>query len=418
MTPFEIIAVLLSLTALGGYINFRYMRLPSTIGSMVFALLVSMLAITMDKTGLLSLREASEFVRSINLPEVLLHGMLAFLLFAGALHIHFDDLRDVKVVVTILATIGVVLATAVTGTLVWLAAQATGIDLPYVYALLFGALISPTDPIAVMAMLKEAGLSKTLYTKIGTESLFNDGVGVVVFLTIFEISGSPEPFSIEGSITLLAREALGGIALGLLLGWITFQMLRSIDEYKVEILLTFALAAGGYALAEVLHVSAPLCTVAAGLIVGNHGRELGMSERTRQHLDIFWELTDDILNAVLFILIGLEIVIIPMHLDFIEMGIMSIAAVLIGRIVSVGAPIKLLSMKKEFERGTIKLLTWGGLRGGLSIAMALSLPEGPYKNVIIPVTYMVVLFSILVQGLTFPKLVSAVLKQENKTTAG
>jgi CPA1 family monovalent cation:H+ antiporter len=410
MTPFQLIAIILTFTALGGYINYRYMRLPATIGNMVFALLVSLLAILLDKIGWLNLERASAFIRQIDFSEILLHGMLSFLLFAGALHIRFDDLRNVKGPVTILATIGVVLATVITGTLVWLAADFLGLRLPYIYALLFGALISPTDPIAVLAMLKQAGISKTLYTKIGSESLFNDGIGVVIFLTVLSIATSAQPMGVAEVSTLLVREAIGGATLGILLGWITYRLMHSIDEYKVEVLLTLALVSGGYALAEALNVSAPICMVVAGLIIGNQARAHGMSEHTRERLDVFWELVDEILNAVLFMLIGLEIIVIPMTTGPLLLGLAAIAAVLTGRFLSVAVPIGLMSLRKDFERGTIRLLTWGGLRGGLSIAMAVSLPAGPEKDLIIPVTYIVVLFSILVQGLTFRKLVQSVVR--------
>ncbi|MCB1537796.1 MAG: sodium:proton antiporter [Rhodospirillales bacterium] len=406
MTIYQITAVLLCLAALGGFINQKYIGLPSTIGHMAFALLVSLVGILLAAAGWIDLTLATAFLGTIDFSQVLLHGMLSFLLFAGALHINLADLARVKWPVAILATVGVVLATAITGALVWMAAHFLGVDLPLIYALLFGALIAPTDPIAVLAILKQVGAPKTLYTKIGGESLFNDGVGVVIFLTILSIAMTPEPPTALHVGLGFLREAGGGLALGAGLGWGTYRLMRAIDDYKTEALLTLALVTGGYAIAEYIHVSAPICMVAAGLVVGNHGRAMAMSDITKHRLDLFWELLDEIMNAVLFMLIGLEILVIPIHLPQALMGALAIIAVLAARLVSVALPVTILRLRTRFERGTIRLLTWGGLRGGLSIAMALSLPAGPEKNLIVPMTYVVVLFSILVQGLTFRRLLA------------
>lgn len=401
MTLFQIIAALLTFAALGGYINHRFMRLPATIGHMFFALVVSVVAIVLSRFGIVDLSEATTFINSIDFADVLLHGLLSFLLFAGALHISLDDLKAVKWPVGILATVGVTLATFITGTMVWYASGFLGVQIPYIYALLFGALISPTDPIAVLAILKQVGATKKLYTKIGGESLFNDGVGVVIFLTILGVAtGKQQPEAAGIAMTFL-REAAGGALLGGAFGWLTYRLLKSIDEYKVEVLLTLALVSGGYAVAEYLHVSAPICMVVAGLIVGNQGRALGMSDTTRENLDVFWELVDEVLNAILFMLIGLEIIVIAVTPQHIGLGLAAIAAVLAGRLISVAIPVAVMKLKVPFEKGTVSLMTWGGLRGGLSIAMALSLPTGPEKALIVPMTYIVVLFSILVQGTTF-----------------
>ena len=408
MTPFQIIAALLTFVAIGGYINHKYFRLPETIGHMAFALLLSLGAIIFYKLGLYDIAPVKAIIGGIDFSEVLLHGMLSFLLFAGALQIRLSDLKEVAMPVTILATAGTVIATLVTGTLVWLAAHSFGIGLSYIYAMLFGALISPTDPIAVLAILKEANMPKKLFTKIGGESLFNDGVGVVIFLAILGIALGEQKMDLREVSVLLMQNGLGGLALGFLLGWITDSLLHRLDDYKVEVLLTLALVTGGYALAELVHVSAPICMVAAGLIVGNKTKHSASQER----IDLFWELLDEIMNAVLFILIGLEVIVITITKQHMLLGGFAIAAVLLGRLVSVSLPIGLMSLHQKFERGTIPILVWGGLRGGLSIAMALSLPEGPEKSIILPVTYIVVLFSVLVQGLSFRRFLAFV---ERKT---
>ena len=402
MTPFQIIAAVVTLSAIGAYINNRYFRFPQTIGLMAFAFAVSLVTIILSRIGLANLESLGRVVGSIDFSDVLLHGMLSFLLFAGAMHINLEDLKNVRWSVGVMATVGVIGATFITGALVWQASRVVGLELPYMQALLFGALISPTDPIAVLAILKDSGISRQTYTRIGAESLFNDGVGVVLFLTILQLANSAEEVKVTEAAGLFLRQALGGALFGIACGWTVYRLLLPIDDYKVEVLLTLALATGGYAAAEELvHVSAPIFMVTAGLIVGNHGRNIGMSERTRERLDVFWELVDEVLNAVLFILIGLEIVVISVAIPQVILGILAILAVLAGRLLSVGIPAALMGLLKGPEKGIIALLTWGGLRGGLSIAMALSLPAGAQKDIILPVTYIVVLFSILVQGLTF-----------------
>ena len=408
MTIFETIAVLVTLAAIFSYLNHRFLRLPSTIGLMVIALLMSLGFVILGKLGLVELSHSVTFIRSIDFSETLLHGMLAFLLFAGALHVDLSDLASQKLPVAVLSTIGVIIATFITGVLFWYSMQWLGFEMPFIYALLFGSLISPTDPIAVLGILKSAGAPKSLEIKITGESLFNDGIGVVIFLTILGIIASghePDPAHIT---MFLLEEAIGGIGLGLSLGWIVYRLLRSVDNYQVEVLLTLALAAGGYSLAEAIHVSAPIAIVVAGLVIGNQGRAFAMSEKTREHLDPFWELLDEILNAVLFVLMGLEVLALTLDLNTIAAGLIAIFVVLIARFVSVALPVQLMRFKRPFTEGTIKILTWGGLRGGISIALALSLPPSPYRDLILAVTYIVVVFSVLVQGLTLGKLISSV----------
>ncbi|MEK7801818.1 MAG: sodium:proton antiporter [Pseudomonadota bacterium] len=410
MTLFQILAIILTLTAIGAYLNHRFVKLPPSIGHMAFALLVSLAVVVLSELNILNLKEVAAIIIQIDFSAVLLHGMLSVLLFAGALHINWNDLKNARIPVVVLATLGVVIATFVTGTITWWGANLIGINLPYMYALIFGALISPTDPIAVLSILKKAGASQSLYAKTGGESLFNDGVGVVVFMVILTMIASPGDISFLHITKLFAWETLGGALLGGALGWLTYCMLRPINEYQTEVLLTLALVVGGYAFAEYVHVSAPICMVVAGLIIGNQGRSHGMSDETREHIDVFWELLDEIFNAVLFLLVGLVIIVITVTGNVMWLGGIAIAAVLVGRLVSVGLPISLMRIWRPFNKGTIRALTWGGLRGGVSIALALSLPLGPEKDIILPITYMVVLFSILVQGLTFRKVLTIVYK--------
>lgn len=377
---------------------------------MVIALLISVSLVVLGKVGLLDLSHAAEFVRSIDFSQTLLHGMLAFLLFAGALHVDLSDLASQKLPVAVLSTAGVVIATFITGVLFWYGVNWLGFELPLVYALLFGALISPTDPIAVLGILKSAGASKSMEIKITGESLFNDGIGVVIFLTILGIVTSGQQPDATHIAMFLLEEAVGGIGLGLSLGWIVYRLLRSVDNYQVEVMLTLALAAGGYSLAEAIHVSAPIAIVVAGLVIGNHGRAFAMSEKTRAHLDPFWELLDEILNAVLFVLIGMEVLALTMNWNTFAAGFYAIVIVLIARFVSVAFPVLLMKAKRPFSPGAIKILTWGGLRGGISIALALSLPASPERDLILAVTYMVVVFSILVQGLTLKRLIQGINK--------
>lgn len=405
MAVFQTIAIVLALAALASYLNHRFVRLPANMGLMVIGLVLSLGFVLFGKLGWYDIGHAAAFVRSIDFSDTLLHGMLAFLLFAGALHVDLSELASQKVPVIVLSTVGVVLATFVTGGLFWLGAGWLGFEFPLIYALLFGALISPTDPIAVLGILKQARAPKSLEIKITGESLFNDGIGVVVFLTILGVivSGTPPQ---AGQIALfLVEEAAGGAGLGLALGWLVYKLLRSVDAYQVEVLLTLALAAGGYALAEAIHVSAPIAIVVAGLAIGNHGRALAMSDKTREHLDKFWELLDEMLNAVLFVLIGIEVIVLKLEWQFVALGLVAIVAVLLARFLSVGLPVGLMRFKRTFSPGAVKILTWGGLRGGISIALALSLPATPERDVILTATYIVVVFSVLVQGLTLGALI-------------
>ncbi len=404
MSLFEIAAILITLAALFSYLNERYIRLPTTIGLMLFALLMSLALIALGKLGLGVEDQARSLLANIDFSTTLLHGMLAFLLFAGALHVNLEDLMQQKWFIISLATAGVLISTFIVGGLTWVTLQVLGLGLPFIYCLLFGALISPTDPIAVLGILRSAGAPKNLETQIIGESLFNDGVGVVLFIVLLRIAGGAHDMGMAEVALFFAKEALGGALFGLAAGFLAYRMLKNVDNYAVEMLITLALVTGGYALAEALHLSAPLAIVVAGLFIGNHGRTFAMSDKTVEHLDTFWELVDEILNAVLFVLIGLEVLVMQFTTGYLLAGLLAIPIVLLARLVSVSIPVGLLRLWRKFSPGVIKVMTWGGLRGGISVGLALSLPAGPERDVILTVTYTVVVFSILVQGLTIGRL--------------
>jgi len=406
MRMLDIAAILITLTALFSYINFRFIKLPTAIGIMLISLCVSMLIVGLGKLGFGNITEFSRnLLDEIDFNTTLMHGMLSFLLFAGALHINLNDLAKQKWVIGGLATFGVILSTFLIGLATWYVLKLFSIEMPLIYCLVFGALISPTDPIAVLGILKTAGAPKSLETKIAGESLFNDGIGVVVFIVLLEIAIGEHDIEAGHILGLFLEEAVGGILYGLIIGAIAYWMLKSVDNYQVEILITLALVMGGYALANVIHTSGPIAIVVAGLLIGNQGSLLAMSDKTRQHLDTFWELIDEILNAVLFVLIGLEVLVLTFNSDYLLAALVLIPVVLLARFICVGIPVSLLKLKREFSPHAIKIMTWGGLRGGISVALALSLPSGTQRDIILVITYVVVIFSISVQGLTLGKLI-------------
>ena len=403
MSIFALTALLLVFAAVCAYVNFKFVGLPMTIGVMTLALAASMLLIGLDAAGV-SFRDRAEILlESLDFQKLLLDGMLAFLLFAGALHVDLSDLREQKWVVATLATVGVLVSTFIVGGLLFYLLPLFGLHGKFSPCLLFGALISPTDPIAVIGMLKRAGVPRSLEVKIAGESLFNDGIGVVVFLVILEIVAEGHPFSLGRAGYLFATEAVGGGLLGLACGYVAYLMLKSVDEYKVEVLITIALVTGTYALGTHFHLSGPIAVVVAGLLIGNQGRAFAMSERTEQHVDAFWELVDDILNALLFVLIGLELIVIHVNGRFFLVGMAMIPAVLLARLASVACTLGVLRRRSPFTGGTTAVMTWAGLRGGISVALALSIPHKvESRTAIITITYAVVVFSIAVQGLTVP----------------
>jgi len=405
MNLFDIIALLITLTAIFSFINYCTLKLPMTIGVMLIGLLMSLGLLALKPLGFDLTIQASAILGAIDFNQTLMHGMLSYLLFAGALHVNLTDLANQKWLIASLATLGVLASTAIIGVLLWFILGLLGIGLPIIYCLVFGALISPTDPIAVLAILRTANAPKSLETKITGESLFNDGIGVVIFLLISGFAFGGIDITVSSVIIFFLEETLGGVVFGFIVGGITYAMLKRVDNYQVEILLTLALVTGGYALAEALHFSAPIAVVVAGLMIGNHGRMLAMSENTREHLDTFWELIDEILNAVLFVLIGLEILVITFESQLLVAGGLAIVIVLFARFISVGVPVFFIRKFRELTPGVTKILTWGGLRGGISVALALSLPASAERETILAITYCVVVFSILVQGLTIGKLI-------------
>ena len=411
ISTIEIAALLISIAALFAYLNDRFVGLPTTIGVMVIALLVSVLAVVLNLFGLGDYHtDAKVLLERIDFNETLLEGMLSFLLFAGALHVNLNDLRRQTWVIASLATVGVCLSTFLVGTATYYLLAWLGLPLPYLYCLLFGALISPTDPIAVMATVKRLGVSKDLETTIAGESLFNDGVGVVVFMVLLMLLQQPDNITAANVALIFAEEAVGGIVFGLVLGGLGFYLLNTIDNYKVEVLITLALVMGGYALAMALHTSGPIAVVVAGLLTGNVMRKHAMSDRTRESVDDFWELIDEILNVILFALIGLEMLIMPFDLQWAMAALPMIALVVLVCVVSVGLPIQIIRLKRELAPHLVKILVWGGLRGGISVALALSLPAGPARDLILFLTYIVVVFSIIVQGLTLGPLIQRLTK--------
>ena len=412
MTIIDTIAILISLAAVFSYLNYRFLKMPTTIGLLVIALLMSLAIVVLGKLGLPFQDQAKELLKGIDFNETLMQGMLSALLFAGALHVHLEELIKQKWVVAILASVGVIASTFMVGFAAFAIFGFLGLDMPLIYCLLFGSLISPTDPIAVLGILKTVGAPKSLETKIAGESLFNDGVAVVVFLVLLSFVGGGHggghgEVSAISIAMLFGQEVIGGVIFGFVIGYTAFRMLASIDNYQVEILLTLALVLGGYALASAWHLSGPIAIVVAGLLIGNKGRKHAMSDKTRDHLDNFWELVDEILNAMLFVLIGLEVLVLTYDQQYLWAGLIMIPVVLAIRFISVGIPVSLLKLRQNFTPKIVRILTWGGLRGGISIALVLTLPEGEHREALLVITYVIVIFSILVQGMTVGKLVKS-----------
>lgn len=406
MRLYNLLTILIVLSASFGYINHRYFKLPTTIGLMLISLIMSLVLVAIGQYVPVISEMATNMVLSVDFSRILMEIMLSFLLFAGALHVDVKTLSKERLPVIIFSTIGVTVSTFLVGTAMYYILEALGMPTPFIHCLLFGALISPTDPIAVLAILKKAGVPKNLEVKISGESLFNDGIAVVVFLTIFQMADKGVANVGVSDITILfVQEAVGGFLFGFVLGWLGYYLLKSIDAYSIEVLITIAMVMGGYALASQLHLSGPLAVVVIGLMMSDRGKLEAMSDVTREYTDKFWEIVDEVLNAILFVMIGFEILIIPFENNFFIAGVISIVIVLVARLISIGIPISLMKLKRTFIPNTVLVMAWGGLRGGISVALALSLHPDMSRELIVTMTYIVVVFSIVVQGLTISPLV-------------
>ncbi len=414
MNIFTIITILTVLSAGFAFINTKFLKLPFTIGLMIIAIVFTLVLNVLGSLNPYILEEANLLIESIDFETVLLDVMLSFLLFAGALHTKLDALKKQKWPIALFATIGVLISTFLIGTIMFYIFQLAGHPIDYIYCILFGALISPTDPIAVLGILKDANAPKKLETKIVGESLFNDGVGVVLFLVLFKIAQQGTDSLGAGAIGLLfLEEVFGGIVLGLVSGWFVFRLMKVIDHYETEVMITLALVMGISALAPLIHVSAPLAVVVAGIFIGNKSPEIAWSENTQNYVDKFWELLDVLLNAILFVLIGLELLIITINSEFVILGLIAIPVGLISRYLALSGPVALFYKKLEFIPKTTLIMTWGGIRGGISIALALSLEPQMERELFLTVTYIIVVFSIVAQGLSIGSLVKKVLKNAN-----
>ena len=420
-TPLDIPAILLILATIFGAINYKFVKLPHTIGLMIVALVASLSLIALDLTfpslGMSIL--VNEFLGNIDFNVTLMQGMLSFLLFAGALHVDLDQLLENKWTILAFASIGVLVSSFVIGGGFWLISGAVGLSLPFLVCLLLGVMVSPTDPVAVLGVLKTLQVPSPLKAKIAGESLFNDGVAVVLFSVLVSLvfgnggeEGLETSFQLTSVIWLLTKEALGGLFLGLISGFIAFWLLRQIDDYVLEVLITLALVTGAYSIALHLHLSGPIAMVIAGLLIGNQGTSLAMSETTRMHVETFWELVDEILNSVLFLLIGLKIVFLLQHSSYviaypllIGLFVAITLLSLFARFLAIALPVQIKSLNSEVNPGTVPILTWAGIRGGVSVALALSLPSSSESELLLFVTYLVVLFSVAIQGLTIENVI-------------
>jgi CPA1 family monovalent cation:H+ antiporter len=398
-------SVLIVLTAIFSYLNLRSLKLPSAIGIMLLAMIVSISLVIVGRSYPDMFTGFTDIIASVDFTEVLMGSMLNFLLFAGAIHISLHDLRKQRIPVMIFSTLGVIISTIIVGTLMYFTFILLGVKIPFIECLVFGALISPTDPIAVIAILKKAGIRKSLEIKVAGESLFNDGVAVVLFAVLLQLAqGSSVDLTFLHVSGLFLQEAGGGLVMGLLLGYIASQGIKRINNYNVTVMITLAVVMGGYLITRLLHISGPLTMVAAGLVIGNYGKAIAMSTMDKDYLDKFWELIDEILNAMLFLIIGFELLLIPNLQQYWLIGPITIVIVLMARFFSIWLPIKFVPNIGTFDARTITILVWGGLRGGVSVALALTIDSHLHHNLFLAITYYVVVFSIVVQGLTVGKL--------------
>lgn len=413
-------SVLIVLASFFAYLNLRFLKLPGTIGIMIIAMLVSLgIRLVGDSYFPETTKHFFQLIKEFDFDDVLMGAMLNFLLFAGALHVNISDLREQKVPIMLYSTVSVILSAFIISGLLYYVVPLFGEELPYLYCLLFGTLISPTDPIVVLGVLKQAKVPKRIETKIVGESLFNDGVAVVMFAVVLKVATDPSFEAGFGSVSwLFVKEGIGGLLLGTILGFTASRVIKKIDDYKVSVLITLSIVMGGFLITKALHVSSPLAMVVAGLIIGNYGKKVAMTVETRDYLEKFWELIDEILNAILFLFIGFELLLLPDIVEQIGIGLVAILIVLFSRGLSMVLPWKFfkvfsfLGIQPSYTRGSLMVMVWGGIRGGVSIALVLSLPEGGYKDLLLEITYIVVLFSIVIQGLTIGKFANKMLEDE------
>jgi len=412
LSVFDLISLLLVLTAGFSWVNHRCLRLPPSIGILVMGLAASALLVLLELSvpDVSIYADVAALVRQVDFQTTVMNGLLAFLLFAGSLHVDFSALRSRVAVVGVMATMGVLLSTVLVGVAMWGLATLLGMELPFLWAVVFGALISPTDPVAVLSTLKAIKVPQALETDMAGESLFNDGVGVVVFTALLALASGGADVGTAQVAELFVVEALGGAVVGLISGYAAYRAMRAIDDYPVEVLISIALAMGCYSLASALHMSGPIAVVVAGILVGNRGPKDALSDVTQRYLFGFWTLVDQILNSVLFLLIGLEVLVLRYEASILPLALAAIPVALAARFASTIIPVTLLRRQYDFVRGTVIVLVWGGLRGGISIALALSLPETPFKAALLAATYAVVIFTIVVQGLTLGKVASRSLR--------
>ena len=417
MSIFEIGAFLIGLSAFFGYVNHRFMHLPHTVGLVVMALAASLTLILIEflSPGMQLLETVTNVLEQIDFHETVMHGMLSFLLFAGAMHVDFSVFRSRLLAIGLMATLGILISTFIIGWAMWSLLNFFGIDIPFSWALVFGALISPTDPVAVLGLFKTVKVPESLEAKMAGESLLNDGVGVVVFTIVVAIAVGGDAhdggIGVLSVLELFVYEAVGGAVLGLVAGYACYRAMRQINEHNLEVLITLAMVMVTYAVATRLHLSGPISMVVAGLLIGNQGMTYAVSDNTRDYVEKFWSLLDEVLNSVLFLLIGLEVLVIAQRVDHVGAALLAIPVTLAARWISVSVPILFLARWRSFTKGAIPILTWGGLRGGIAVALALSLPVNEYKPTILTITYAVVLFSIIVQGLTIKPLVERLVAQ-------
>lgn len=410
MAFYQILSILVGVCALFAYINVRFLRLPSSIGLMLLALIFSIMIMIEGNISAFFHDQVHSMIKSIDFPHILLDIMLGFLLFSGSLHVNFNHLRNQGIAVAVFALLGTALSTFLFAFIIYGVFILFNLQVDLIYCLLFGALISPTDPIAVLGIIKKTNVPKEISIIIEGESLFNDGIGVVFFLTILNIINlGPQNLSVMQTTSLFLREVLGGIALGLLLGFIVIYFIKKINDYKTIVLISLALVMLCAHIAKFFHVSGPLAVIIIGLMFGTKSQDM-MNETTKDYHHKFWELIDDLLNVILFVLVGLQIVLLPFLLKYFLIGIIAIVVLLLCRYTSLRIPMLFLKNKKLFNTKSAIIMTWGGLRGGLSIALTLSLPDSVYKEVIVSITFIIVVFSVLVQGLSIEKLVKSIFK--------